>query len=100
MFAHAGTARLDIFTDSLLLEVGEDLFLARLLPALTLDARQDGILPPLAALPRHRGGTSAMWSRGSGSGGRNLARRSSSSSEYDLLDPYRGAPRGAARRPV
>jgi hypothetical protein len=30
MFAHAGTARLDIFTDSLLLEVGEDLFLARL----------------------------------------------------------------------
>ena len=29
MFAHAGTARLDIFTDSLLLEVGEDLFLAR-----------------------------------------------------------------------
>lgn len=30
MFAHAGTARLDFFTDSLLLEVGEDLFLARL----------------------------------------------------------------------
>ncbi len=30
MFADAGTARLDIFTDSLLLEVGEDLFLASL----------------------------------------------------------------------
>ena len=30
MFAPAGTARLDFFTDSLLLEVGEDLFLARL----------------------------------------------------------------------
>lgn len=30
MFADAGTARLDLFTDSLLLEVGEDLFLARL----------------------------------------------------------------------
>jgi hypothetical protein len=30
MFAHAGTARLDFFTDSLLLEVGEDLFLASL----------------------------------------------------------------------
>ena len=30
MFAHAGTARLDFFTDSLLLEVGEDLFLAPL----------------------------------------------------------------------
>lgn len=30
MFAPAGTARLDIFTDSLLLEVGEDLFLAKL----------------------------------------------------------------------
>ena len=30
MFADAGTARLDYFTDSLLLEVGEDLFLAKL----------------------------------------------------------------------
>ena len=30
MFADAGTARLDFFTDSLLLEVGEDLFLAKL----------------------------------------------------------------------
>lgn len=30
MFADAGTARLDIFTDSLLLEVGDDLFLAKL----------------------------------------------------------------------
>lgn len=30
MFAPAGTARLDVFTDSLLLEVGEDLFLAKL----------------------------------------------------------------------
>ena len=30
MFADAGTARLDLFTDSLMLEVGEDLFLASL----------------------------------------------------------------------
>ncbi len=30
MFAHAGTARLDIFTDSLMLEVGDDLYLAPL----------------------------------------------------------------------
>ena len=30
MFAPAGTARLDIFTDSLMLEVGDDLYLAPL----------------------------------------------------------------------
>ena len=80
MFAHAGTARLDIFTDSLLLEVGEDLFLAP--------------LDKLSALMQCRASFCQLSRRYLGTGGHycdveqgiglrrsKLARRSSSSSE-------------------